>query len=223
MIPWQILESVPVPGGGGQLSLHRRGSEFSIRVAGRELMNSRVHGSEDALAELTCARLSRQPSPKVLIGGLGMGFTAAAALSALGGQARVVVAELVPAVVSWNQGPLAALAGYPLQDPRLTMKTMDVALLLQGAASSYDGIILDVDNGPDGLTRSGNDWLYGHSGIRVAHMALRPEGILAVWSAAPDPSFGRRLRQGGFVVEECTVRARGKKGGGRHVIWLARK
>lgn len=152
-----------------------------------------------------------------------MGFTAAAALSALGDQARVVVAELVPAVVFWNQGPLAALAGYPLQDPRLIMKTMDVALLLQGDASSYDGIILDVDNGPDGLTRSGNDWLYGQSGIRVAHMALRPEGILAVWSAAPDPSFGRRLRQGGFEVEECTVRARGKKGGGRHVIWLARK
>ena len=223
MIPWKLLESASVPGGSENLSLYRRDTEFSIRVDGRELMNSRVHGSEDALAELACARLGNRPSPNVLIGGLGMGFTAAAALQNLGAQARVVVAELVPAVVAWNLGPLAHLAGQPLQDSRITVREIDVALILKAEPHGYDAIVLDVDNGPDGLTRSDNDWLYGRAGLNAAHAALKPCGILAVWSASPDPAFSKLLRQTGFSVEEVTVRARGRKGGSRHMIWLAER
>jgi spermidine synthase len=221
MIPWELLDSAPVPGGSETLHLYRRDTEFSIRVDGCELMNSRVHGSEDALAELVCARLGSRPSPKVLIGGLGMGYTAAAALQNLGAKAQVVVAELVPAVVAWNLGPLASLAGQPLEDSRITVREIDVALIIKAEQHAYDGIVLDVDNGPDGLTRSGNDWLYSRAGLKAAYAALKPSGILAVWSASPDPAFSKLLRQTGFSVEEVTVRARGRKGGSRHMIWLA--
>ena len=223
MIPWELLDSVPVPGGKETLCLHRRGEEFSIRVDGRELMNSRVHGSEDALAELVCERLANCPAPKVLIGGLGMGYTTAAALHQLGAHAQVVVAELVPAVVAWNRGPLAGLAGHPLKDIRVSVQEIDVARILQTEQQAYDAIILDVDNGPDGLTSTGNDWLYTRAGLNAAHATLKPSGILAVWSASPDSAFSRLLRQERFTVEDITVRSRGSKGGSHHMIWLAER
>jgi spermidine synthase len=184
-------------------------------------MNSRVHGSEDALAEQTCARLAGRAKPRLLIGGLGMGFTLAAALRQLDEQAQVVVAELVPAVVAWNRGPLGEPAGHPLQDPRVTVREGDVARILSAEQQGYDAILLDVDNGPEGLTRKENDWLYGVNGLNAAYTALRPGGVLAVWSAGPDPDFMQRLRKVGFEVEEVRVRAHGSKGA-RHVIWFGR-
>lgn len=223
MIPWELLESAPVPGGGETLHLYRRGTEFSIRVDGNELMNSRAHGSEEALAELACARIAKCPSPTVLIGGLGMGYTLAAARKHLTPQARVVVAELLPAVVAWNRTFLADLAGHPLDDPRVAVQEIDVALILQSEQKGYDAILLDVDNGPEGLTRPSNDWLYAKGGLAAAHGALKPSGILAVWSASPEPAFSKLLRRTGFKVEEITARSRGSKGGSRHMIWLAER
>jgi spermidine synthase len=223
MNPWNLLDSAPVPGNAGELRLYQRGAEFSIKVAGRgELMNSRAHGSEDALAEHACARLTDCTRPRLLIGGLGMGFTLAAALRQLGKQAQVVVAELVPAVVEWNRGALGACAGHPLDDPRVSVRTCDVARLLVAEQQAYDAILLDVDNGPEGLTRNENDWLYGEDGLNAAYAALRPQGVLAVWSAGPDQAFMQRLRKVGFEVDEVRVRAHGTKGA-RHIIWLARR
>jgi spermidine synthase len=223
MTPWVLLDSAQVPGNGGELRLYQRGEEFSIRIVGHgELMNSRVHGSEDALAELTCVRLADTTNPRVLIGGLGMGFTLAMALRQLGSQAQVVVAELVPAVVAWNKGPLGALADHPLEDPRVSVREGDVARALTAENEAYDAILLDVDNGPEGLTRRDNDWLYSMEGQSAAHDALRPQGVLAVWSAGPAPEFLQRLRKVGFLVDEVRVRAHGAKGS-RHVIWFARR
>ena len=223
MTPWILLESAQVPGDGGELRLYRRGDEFSIKVVGRgELMNSRVHGSEDALAEQTCARLRKDTTPRLLIGGLGMGFTLAAALRHLAEQAQVVVAELVPAVVAWNRGPLGESAGHPLEDPRVSVREGDVARVLKTGQQAYDAILLDVDNGPEGLTRKQNDWLYGMNGLNAAYAALRPQGVLAVWSAGPDPDFVQRLRKVGFEVEELRVRGHGTKGA-RHIVWFARR
>ena len=221
MTPWVLLDSAQVPGNGGELRLYQRGDEFSIKITGRgELMNSRVHGSEDALAEHTCARLAAAKKPRLLIGGLGMGFTLAAALQFAGKQAQIVVAELVPAVVTWNKGPLGQCSGYPLQDLRVTVKEMDVARMLMTEQQAYDAVLLDVDNGPEGLTRKENDWLYSLNGLTEAYAALRPRGILAVWSAGPDKEFTQRLRKTGFEVEELSVRARGTKGA-RHLLWFA--
>ena len=223
MTPWTLLDSARIPGNGGELSLYQRGGEFSIKIVGRgELMNSRVHGSEDALAELTCARLVNRADPRLLVGGLGMGFTLAAALRHLGDAARVVVAELVPGVVAWNRGVLGESAGYPLQDARVSVREKDVARILDVETQAFDAILLDVDNGPDGLTRKENDWLYGEDGLNAACAALRPRGVLAVWSAGPDQAFLQRLRKVGFEVEEVRVRAHGSKGV-RHVIWFARR
>lgn len=221
MIPWEFLGSAQVPGSGGEISLYKRGGEFSIRIDGAELMNSSAHGSEDALAELACARVADRPRPRVLIGGLGMGYTIAAALRRLGAGGRVVVAELVPAVVEWNRGPLAELAGHPIRDGRVTVREVDVVRILKAERMAYDAILLDVDNGPDGLTRKDNDWLYSLDGLAAAFAALRPAGVLAVWSAGPDQTFARCLRRVGFKVDEVRVRARGPRGGGRHTIWLA--
>lgn len=221
MIPWKLLDTAQVPGNGGELRLYRRGDEFSIRIAdGGELMNSRIHGSEEALAELTCGKIADRSRPRVLIGGLGMGFTLAAALHHLGADAEVVVAELVPAVVVWNRGPLGEHAGHPLEDKRATVCEGDVADILKTRQQAYDAILLDVDNGPDGLTSKNNDWLYTMDGLHASFGALRPEGVLAVWSAGPDREFTKRLRKAGFRVEQVRVRARGKKGA-RHTIWLA--
>ena len=221
MTPWILLDSAPVPGNDGELCLYQRGDEFSIKITGGgELMSSRVHGSEDALAEQTCARLVHSEKPRLLIGGLGMGFTLAAALRHAGAHAQIMVAELVPAVVAWNKGPLGECARHPLQDPRVTVSETDVAQLITTGQQTYDAILLDVDNGPEGLTRKENDWLYSIDGLNEAYMALRPQGVLAVWSAGPDKDFLQRLRKVGFEVEEVRVRARGPKGA-RHVIWFA--
>ena len=220
MIPWEYLDGARVPGGDGELGLYRRGAEFSIRVAGRELMNSRIHGSEEALAELAFSRVADRPLPRILIGGLGMGYTLAAALRRLGPEGRVVVAELVPAVVGWNRGPLAALAGHPLQDPRVSVHEVDVAQMLRAEQRAFDAILLDVDNGPEGLAHKDNDWLYARPGLEAAFAALRPPGVLAVWSSGPDRVFAQRLRRAGFTVDEVRVSARGPRGGRRHTIWL---
>ena len=221
MTPWTLLDSTQVPGNGGELRLYQRNNEFSIKIVGRgELMNSRVHDSEIALAEHSCARLVDCAKPQLLIGGLGMGFTLAAALRHLSDQAQVIVAELVPAVVAWNKGPLGDRAGHPLRDPRVTVRKMDVARILMAEEETYDAILLDVDNGPEGLTRKENDWLYSISGLTEAYAALRPRGLLAVWSAGPDKNFMQRLRKVGFEVDEVRVPAHGSKGA-RHIIWFA--
>ena len=223
MIPWELLDTAPIPGNGGQLQLLRRGREFSIQIAGGGvLMSSRVHDSEEALAQEACSRVADRPRPRVLIGGLGMGFTLAAALRHLGPGAEVLVAELVPAVVAWNRGILGALAGHPLGDPRAAVREGDVAATLTAERSAYDVILLDVDNGPEGLTSRDNGWLYGREGLMAAHAALRPAGILAVWSAGPDRRFTDHLRQAGFRVHQSRVRAHAGKGE-RHNLWLAER
>jgi spermidine synthase len=223
MIQWELLEVAAVRETGAELRLYRRGGEFSIRLEGRELMNSRVHGSEEALGELACERIADRPGARVLVGGLGMGFTLAAALSKLGPDADVVVSELVPEVVSWSRGVLGELAKYPLRDPRVRVRAIDVAQLLKRECSCYDAILLDVDNGPEALPQSENSWLYGRAGLAAALGALRSEGVLAVWSAGPDRAFSERLRAAGFEVDEIEVRARGYTRGTRHTLWLARR
>ena len=223
MKPWQLIDSASVPGQNGTLELFQRDREFSLRVDGCELMNSRQHGSEDALAEMACEALGSRKGVRLLVGGLGMGYTAAAALRLLAPDDRVVVAELVPAVTAWNRGPLGHLAGHPLQDERLTVKEGDVAHLLRENRDAFDAILLDVDNGPQGLTRKGNTWLYEREGLQAARRALRPGGVLLVWSAGPDAAFSQRLKKAGFSVDERRVRARGGGGGSRHTIWIAGK
>ena len=185
-------------------------------------MNSRMHGSEDALAEMTCARLTDVANPRILVGGLGMGFTLAAALQHAPADVRIIVAELVPAMVRWNSGPLGEVSGYPLRDERVSVREGDVAGILQTESEAYDAILLDVDNGPEGFTRPENDWLYDVDGLAAAYSALRGYGVLAVWSAGPAPDFIQRLNKIGFDVEEVHVRAHAGKGA-RHVIWFARK
>ena len=186
-----------------------------------ELMNSRLSGSEKALATLACARLSSRQSPRILIGGLGMGFTLRAALGALGPDAKIMVTELVPAVIAWARGPLAAIMQGCLEDTRVTMCEGDVAGSIAEGRSKFDAILLDVDNGPDGLTAVANDLLYGASGLGASYRALRPGGVLAVWSSGPDKGFVRRLFDAGFAVDERRVRAHEGRRGARHVIWLA--
>lgn len=221
MIRWALLDSVQAPGNGEHLRLLQRDTEFSIRVGNQELMNSRMFGSEQALAELACTRIAARPAARVLIGGLGMGYTLASALGALNADAQIVVAELVPAVVTWNHGPIGHLANHPLKDVRVQVRELDVAKLLRKETRAYDAILLDVDNGPEGLTRKQNDWLYELNGLNAAYAALRPGGVLAVWSAGYDPTFTQRLVKVGFDAEEKRVRARGAAGGARHIIWLA--
>jgi spermidine synthase len=220
VIPWALVDTAQVPG-GGQLRLMRRGAELSIRLGQNELMNSRVGGSEAALASMACARIGARAQPRLLIGGLGMGFTLRAALAALGAKAQVTVAELVPAVAAWARGPMAELFGDSLSDPRVQLCEADVAELIGDARSAFDAILLDVDNGPAGLSRAANDELYDMAGLGAAHAALRPGGVLAVWSSGPDADFTRRLGQSGFAVLETAVRANGARGGARHVIWIA--
>jgi len=221
MIPWTLVDTARIPGGAGELRLMRRGGEFSIMLGANELMNSRMGGSEEALATLACARLADRAAARVLIGGLGMGFTLRAALAALGPNAKIEVAELVPAVIAWARGPMAEVFGESLRDPRLTLLEADVGRPIRAARAGFDAILLDVDNGPDGLTRDSNDALYNASGLKAAHAALRPGGVFAVWSSGPDRAFSARLRKAGFAVEEATARAKGAKGGARHVVWIA--
>jgi spermidine synthase len=221
MIPWKLLDSALIPDNGGELRLYQRGAEFSIRADMQELMNSRVHASEEALAELACARIGVRKKARVLVGGLGMGFTLAAALRCLRADAQVVVAELVPAVVAWNRTHLGHLAAFPLDDARTVVHEGDVAELLRRERAAYDAILLDVDNGPEGFTRAANDWLYKRSGLHNAFSALRGDSVLGVWSAGADRAFSERLQHTGFEVEEVATKARGGRGGSRHHIWLA--
>jgi spermidine synthase len=224
MNPWKLLGRAQTPGGGAELVLYQRDSEFSLKADNRELMNSRVYGSEEAMARLGCQKLAKHPGARVLIGGLGMGYSVRTALDILGHDARVVVAELVPAVVEWNRGVLADLAGRPLDDGRAELHGTDVVQLIKAAGGDYDAIMLDVDNGPEAIVRKGNDWLYSVSGLATTYAALRRGGTLAIWSAGPQPAFVRRLRRAGFQVDEVKVRARGRsnrKGGAHHVVWIA--
>lgn len=220
MIPWRLLDTASVPGGEGSLRLMQRGSEFSIRLDRYELMNSRLSGSEEALAATACDRIRSRKAPRILIGGLGMGFTLRAALASLGADAGVTVAELVPAVIAWARGPMSDVFGNSLADRRVTIREADVGDLMRSGASAFDAILLDVDNGPDGLTRKANDALYGLAGLGAARRALRAGGVLAIWSARPDPKFTARLRKANFAVDELTVPARGSRGS-KHVIWIA--
>lgn len=221
MIPWLHLDTATTPD-GQTLRLKQRGAEFSIMLGTNELMNSRLSGSEEALARLSIERLGHAASPHILIGGLGMGFTLRAALAALGPDARVTVAELMPAVIAWARGPMAEIFAGSLDDPRVTIRQGDVAAMIATGPSAFDAILLDVDNGPDGLTVDANDRLYSMSGLAQSRRSLRPGGVLAVWSSGPDAGFTKRLKQTGFAVEEVNTRARGKRGA-RHVIWIAAK
>lgn len=223
MIPWIKLASAAMPGGGPDLRLMRRGDEFSIMTGPVELMNSRLGGSEEALATMTCARLGNRAAPHLLIGGLGMGFTLRAALAVVPPGAILTVAELVPEVIAWARDEMAPVFGDCLDAPGVRLHEGDVGGLIRGQAAQYDAILLDVDNGPTGLSRKSNDSLYDEAGLAAAHRALRPGGVLSVWSSGPDTRFTQRLRRAGFAVDEVTVRARKSGGGSRHVIWFATK
>ena len=220
MIPWVELDSAEIPGETVPLRLKQRGTEFSIMLGANELMNSRLSGSEEALAELAHEKIDGRKAPCVLIGGLGMGFTLRAALAVLPEDARVVVAELVPAVVKWARGPMANVFKGSLDDPRVEVFTGDVTALIAKSPDSFDAILLDVDNGPDGLTRSSNDRLYSLSGLAASKKALKTAGVLAVWSAHPDDRFTSRMKKAGFQTEAVSVRANAKKRGLKHVVWV---
>ena len=222
MIPWTLLAKGQAPGNGVELRLYQRDTEFSIKAGKYELMNSHVHGSEVALAQLACQKITNHPRARVLIGGLGMGYTVRSALDGLGATAQVVVAELVSDVVQWNREFLAELAFSPLDDNRVTIHEADVAQMIKTAKDDYDAILLDVDNGPQSLTLKDNDWLYSLEGLVKSFAALRPKGVLAIWSPGRDPAFAQRLRKTGFEVDEVEVRARGRgKGGAHHIVWIA--
>ena len=216
----ELLGVAQVPG-GEELRLFRRDRDYMIVLDRNELMNSRMSGSEEQLATLTVERLKNRANPRLLIGGYGMGFTLRAALAVLPEQASVVVAELVPEIIAWARGPMADLTAGCLDDPRVSVIERDVAAAIATGRGSYDAILLDVDNGPDGLTRAGNDGLYFASGLAAAKAALVPGGILAVWSAGDDPAFTRRLGAHGFVANLTKVRARSVGKGAKHTIWLA--
>ena len=223
MIPQILLDKAETPDGGKELRLYQHDKDFSISVGNVQLMSSRTHESEEALARLALERVEPREHMQVLIGGLGMGFTLRAALDALPATARVVVAEIMPAVVKWNRGPLAVLAGDPLSDKRVEVREVNAARMIREGGGRYAAILLDVDNGPAGLSRSGNHWFYGLSGLHAMMAALRPEGVLALWSAGPDVAFMRRMEKVGFAVEAIRVRARAGKKGAHHVIWIAAK
>ena len=222
MQPRELIDTAPIPG-GQELKLYRRGGDHMIVLDRNELMSSRMSGSEKALAVLTLDRLQNVGNPHLLIGGYGMGFTLRAALAQMGPGGRITLAELVPQIIAWARGPMVELAAGCLDDPRVRLVEGDVAALIASAPGSYDAILLDVDNGPDGLTTPGNDRLYSAAGLATAKAALKPGGILAIWSAAPDVAFTRRLRDAGFLVEEVAVKARDNGKGPRHVIWFATK
>jgi spermidine synthase len=225
MIPRETLATARIPG-GEILTLVRHGTDHIVMLGRDELMGTRMAFSEQQLAELTLDRLGK-PDPRLLIGGYGMGFTLRAALERIGPTGHVTVAEIVPEILDWARGPLAELTGNTLEDPRATIELCDVAALIDDAVDGtlprWDAILLDVDNGPDGIVRTGNERLYTRTGLGRARDALAPGGLLAVWSAAPDPKFTRRLKDAGFEVEERTVRARPNNKGPRHTIWFSRR
>jgi spermidine synthase len=221
LIPRELVGTAHVPG-GEELRLYRHNRDFMIVLDRNELMSTRMSGSEEALAIQTCERLGSIKQPRLLIGGYGMGFTLRAALAELGDDAEIVVAELVPEIITWARGPMCELAAGCLDDPRVQLVIGDVADEIGAGKCKYDAILLDVDNGPDGLIREANDRLYSVHGLKSAMAALKPGGILAVWSAARDNSFAARLGKVSFVVEEVAVRARSNGKGPAHVIWFAR-
>jgi spermidine synthase len=218
--PRELIGEAEVPG-GPPLRLIRHDGAFIIMLERNELMSSRMSGSEKALATMTCERLGARPAPRLLIGGYGMGFTLRAALAELGEDASIIVAELVPGIIEWARGPMAAITEGCLDDPRVEVVIDDVGAVIAADKGGYDAILLDVDNGPDGLTRPDNDGLYDTRGLARARAALKPGGILSVWSAGKDPAFARRLAHAGFDVEEVRVRARENGKGPMHVIWFA--
>ena len=224
MIPRELLGTAQIPG-GGELRLYRHNRDFMILLDRNELMSSRMAGSEEALATMSYARIADCKTPHMLIGGYGMGFTLRTALGTLPADAVVTVAELVPEIIAWARGPMQELAAGCLGDPRVRLVQGDVAELIRASHGAYDAILLDVDNGPDGLVRDANDLLYSEQGLRAAKAALRPGGVLAIWSAAKDDAFARRLKRAGFAVEEVAVRARengaGVGRGAKHIIWFA--
>jgi spermidine synthase len=224
MSPWKTIDSATIPGSEVELTLSQSNDDFAIRIAGvpGDLMNSRTHHSEDALAEFACRRLNGVENARILVGGLGMGFTLATVLQLVAESAEVIVAELVPAVVEWNRGLLGQSAGRPLDDGRTRVHLGDVAGLLKQGSNRFDAILLDVDNGPEAMTHSDNEWLYSLSGLKNIYKILRPDGILAIWSARADQLFTIRLKKTGFNVQLRTVRARPGKGS-RHTIFVAQK
>ena len=221
MRPWTLLGTATVPGEGAPLRLMQRGDEFVIMAGTNPLMNSRMSGSEEDLATLSWERIAGRRSPHILIGGLGMGFTLRAALAVMPADVRITVAEIVPEIVAWARGPLAHIFAGCLDDPRVTIAVDDVGRIIARHKATYDAILLDVDNGPEGLSRDGNDRLYSLSGLSKARAALKPGGVLAVWSAHPDAKFTKRLSETGFRVEEIGVRERHGRKGARHTIWMA--
>jgi spermidine synthase len=223
MIPWLQIDKVQVPGAEVELRLMRRGSDFSMMLGQNELMNSRLSGSEEALGTLSCKRIEGVKRPHILIGGLGMGFTLRAALAVLGTDARITVAELVPAVIAWARGPMAELFGGSLTDPRASIYQGDVVDVIRSSPAAFDAVLLDVDNGPEALIRKANDALYDTKGLQAIGRALQPGGVLAVWSSGPNLAFSKRLRAAGFDVNEVGVRATTKRSGAHHVIWFATK
>ena len=223
MIPWLLIDSAVVPGAEVELRLKRRGDEFSMMLGDNELMNSRLSGSEEALATLTCRRIESVKRPNILIGGLGMGFTLRAALAVLGPEARIVVAELVPSVIAWARGPMAQLFGDSLSDPRASIREADAVDVIRSHDSAFDAILLDVDNGPEALIRKANNSLYDLKGLKTIYRALRSNGVLAIWSSGPNPAFTKRLGDAGFEVSEVNVRATARRKGVRHLIWFATK
>ena len=221
MQPWEHIDSVTTPD-GTDMSLNRRGHEFVILADGKDLMSSRQHGSEEELATLGCQLASGLAQPCVLVGGLGMGFTLRATLDLLPRGAAVVVSELLSAVVDWNRGPLGPLADHPLDDARVQVELGDVRDTLRRGKERFDAILMDVDNGPAAFAQRGNDRLYDNAGVDRARRALKPDGVLAVWSAWNDRKFEHRLRHCGFIAETHRVRARLSKGGPRHTIFVGR-
>jgi len=220
MIPRELISTAQVPD-GEELRLYRHGRDFMIVLDRNELMSTRQRGSEEALATMACARIAKTPRPHVLVGGYGMGFTLRAALAALPADATVTVAEVLPDIIEWARGPMAEIAAGCLDDPRVRLIVGDVVKIIETSPATFDAILLDVDNGPDGLVRPDNNRLYSRRGLSVAGEALRPDGVLAIWSAAKDERFVRRLREAGFGVDEVTVRARANGKGAKHVIWFA--
>lgn len=224
MKPTVLLASAKTPDGDVELRLYEHDGDYSIRAGNVELMNSRMHGSEDALAQIACDEIKGAPGIRVLIGGLGMGFTLRAALDELPSDAKIIVAELIPDVVKWNREIIGKVAGHPLNDKRVKVHAEDVLDMIRDGRGGYNAILLDVDNGPQKLFQRDNERIYNIKGLYEIYAALRPGGVLTVWSSGPDRYFPRRLQNVGFDVEEIQVRARaGKKGGGHHIVWLARR
>ena len=223
MITWEEIDRATVPGRKNELILRRRGEEFSIRTGGTELMNSRMHGSEEALANLAFEHMGQGSGLRILVGGLGMGYTLARTLAMAPSDARILVAELIPEVIAWNRSVFGHLAGMPLNDPRVRVDASDVGAVIHRQTDAFDAILLDVDNGPTGLTQDANNRLYAENGLKAAFRALTPGGVLGIWSAGDDPVFTRRLANCGFKARAVSVSAVAPGRGGRHVVWIAVK